>query len=71
MTDAQQYMFEYLIEEFHRFPKIRVRVVPHADDAGVTVRTESREYFFPFEWAERNAFSEVDRLVRRIKDLVT
>ena len=68
MTDAQQYLLDYLIEEFQRHPNVRVRVVPRSENEGVTVRTEAREYFFPFEWAILNSFVEVDRLVRRIKE---
>lgn len=67
MNESRQYLFDYLEEEFSRHPQIRVRVVPASDEDGITVRDESREYFFPFEWAETRRFDEVVRLVRKIK----
>ncbi|MBI3544806.1 MAG: hypothetical protein HY075_16160 [Deltaproteobacteria bacterium] len=68
--EARQYLLDYLVEEFSRYPTVRVRVVPHSEERGVLVRTETREYFFPFEWAERHAFGEVEKQVRVIKDLL-
>lgn len=68
--EHKQYLLDYLQEEFSRTPDIRVRVVPHKDDTGVTVRTEAREYFFPFEWAETGTFGKVEELVGRIKNLL-
>jgi len=83
MTSPQrQYLLDYLAEEFREFPDVRVRQAPSkryegpdgsaevADSPGVFVRTEAREYFFPYEWAEPGQFSEVARLVRVIKDVL-
>jgi hypothetical protein len=70
MEPAHQYLLEYLEEEFSRYPQVRVRIVPHKEAAGVTVRTEAREYFFPAQWAEIKAFNQVERLVARIKNLL-
>lgn len=69
MTQARQYLLDYLEEEFSRQPSIRVRVVPLSEDEGVTVRTQSREYFFPFEWADKRRFDEINRLVKKIQEL--
>ena len=66
-NEARQYLFDYLEEEFSRYPEIRVRVVPASEEDGITVRSESREYFFPFQWAENKQFDEVAKLVRKIK----
>lgn len=67
--EARQYLIDYLEEEFRRDPYVRVRVVPMTEDNGVMVRTETREYFFPFAWAEQRQFGEVEALVRKIKDV--
>lgn len=70
-NDARhQYLVDYLTEEFSRHPMVRVRVVPHSEEWGVTVRTEAREYFFPFEWAESRDFAQVVALVQQIKDVI-
>lgn len=67
--EARQYLLDYLQEEFSREHFIRVRIVPMTKDDGIMVRTESREYFFPFEWAEQHRFDEVARLVSKIKEI--
>lgn len=67
---ARQYLFDYLIEEFERYEDVRVRALPNQKAPGVTVRTERREYFFPFQWAEEGNFSEVRELVAKIKELL-
>ena len=67
MEDSRQYLFDYLEEEFQNSPHIRVRIVPSSEDSGVTVRTESREYFFPFSWIEQRSFSDIEKLVSVIK----
>lgn len=67
--EARQYLIDYLEEEFSRDPFVRVRVVPMTEDNGVMVRTETREYFFPFAWVEHRQFKEVEALVRKIKEV--
>lgn len=69
MNETRQYLLDYLAEEFSRDPDVRVRIVPASDDYGVTVRTEAREFFFPFEWAESKMFDKVEALVRHIKEI--
>lgn len=70
METSHQYLLEYLQEEFSRYPDVRVRVVPHSEEVGVTVRTEAREYFFPVEWAHVQHFHEVEFLVGKIKSIL-
>lgn len=70
--EEQQYLFDYLEEEFRGRSGVRVRVLPsNADTSGVTVRTESREYFFPFQWVHNKAFDEIEKLVKQIKEITS
>lgn len=66
-----QYLLDYLKEEFHRYPEARIRKVPGISDEhgeeGVTLKTESREYFFPISWMLPGQFKHVVQLVQRIK----
>ena len=70
---ARQYLVDYLEEEFRRHPQIRVRRLPadeNPENEGVPVKSESREYFFPFEWALPGRFGRVEALVRKIKEVI-
>jgi hypothetical protein len=62
-----QYLVDYLCEEFSRFEEVRVRVHSEDHEEGIQVRTASREYFFPMEWAYREDFTQVGKLVAEIK----
>lgn len=70
MNPRHQYLLDYLEEEFRRNPEIRVRVVPQEHEDGVLVRTESREYFFPFEWADEPGWPRVHAEVRKIREIL-
>ncbi len=71
---ARTYLLEYLRDEFKRFPEVRLRilpaaVIPSADrQDGISAKTESREYFFETQWMAGSRFSEIQALVRKIKD---
>lgn len=47
---------------------------PEANDLhrarGVQVNAESREYFFPIEWAKGRSRSSVDKVVQEIKEFL-
>lgn len=65
-----QYLVDYLQEEFSRSTyssEVRVRVHQEEREEGVLVRTSSREYFFPMEWAYREDFTQIHKLVAEIK----
>ena len=65
----RQYLVDYLAEEFSRDTSVRLRVMPVDGEEGVVVRTESREYFFPFAWADQGQFAEVVKLIHVIKQI--
>lgn len=62
-----QYLVDYLVEEFSAFDDVRIRVHTEDREEGVLLRTASREYFFPMEWAYREDFTRVRKLVAEIK----
>lgn len=66
-SPEEVYLVDYLKEEFRRRPEIRVRQMTHEGEEGVMVRTDAREYFFPFAWMRGGRFSEVIDQVRKIK----
>jgi hypothetical protein len=66
----EDYLEDYLVEEFRNFPQIRIRRVPQDHVDGILVRSEAREYFFPFEWMGPGRFKEVQAQVKKILDLL-
>ena len=70
MTPAEQYLIEYLQEEFSRLPQFRIVVKKQDGEPGVSVRSESREWFFPFEWSSGQGFKQVHRLVNQIREIL-
>lgn len=68
LSTREQYMLDYLTEEFSKQPEVRIREVVEDNERGVSVKTEAREYFFPFSWSESVPFREVYAQVQRIKD---
>ncbi len=69
MTVAEQYLIDYLKEEFRRHPAARIRVQKEDGEIGVTVKIGSREYFFPFEWSESGRFAKIREQVGRILEV--
>ena len=67
---ARQYLIDYLTEEFDLSRGYNVRVVALVEDECVMVRTETREYYFPFSWADHMDFTKVQNLVQKIKDFL-
>lgn len=72
---SRQYLFDYLIEEFRGFSEVRIRIPPQIPQTseeldGVSLKTETREYFFPTEWIENLQMDEVEKEVRRIKEVL-
>jgi hypothetical protein len=70
MTPAEEYLLDYLKEEFSRFPAIRVDVRKEEGEWGVMVRSESRQWFFPFDWSTGPGFKKVHQLVGQIRDIL-
>lgn len=70
MTPAEEYLLEYLQEEFSRFPEIRVGVRREDGEFGVLVRSESRQWFFPFEWSTGEGFKRVHWQVNQIREIL-
>lgn len=70
MTIAEQYLIDYLNEEFRRHPEVRIRVWREDHEEGVSVKTAAREYFFPFEWTERGHFKKIQEQVRQIQEIL-
>ena len=68
MQPSEQYLIEYLKDEFKRYPEIRLSVSAEDGVRGVSVRTKARTYFFPFEWSPGRGFREVQDLVRQIME---
>jgi hypothetical protein len=69
MTEIeQQYLLDYLREEFRKYPEVRLRVLREADEEGVMAKTESREYFFPTEWVRGKRFDLVAAEIRRMRE---
>ncbi len=62
---ARQYLEDYLREEFRNRSEVRIRVIFEDHLEGLSLKTESREYFFPFEWAN-GGFARVRAEVQRI-----
>jgi hypothetical protein len=67
MEDPQQYLLDYLEEEFRNHPEVRVRRTPWQKNEGVMLRTEAREYFFPADWIAERRYDKVRELVREVK----
>jgi hypothetical protein len=70
MTPAEQYLLDYLIDEFRKNPEVRIKAFDENQERGVIVRTEAREYFFPYAWMEKNQFSRVQKQVQKIREVV-
>lgn len=70
MKTSKQYLYDYLQDEFRKYPEVRVRIVPYQEEDGISVKTEAREYFFETAWAEASRFDRVNELVQRIKDVL-
>jgi hypothetical protein len=67
----EEYLVEYLREEFGRFEQIRVQIRKEDGERGVLVRSESRQWFFPFDWANPGqGFKKVHVLVRQIREIL-
>jgi hypothetical protein len=67
MEANEQYLVEYLREEFSRHPDVRIRIISEDHEVGVSLKTSSREYFFPLEWAHQQDFKQVRELVKEIR----
>jgi hypothetical protein len=65
---ARQYLFDFLQDEFGKYPEVRIRMMPENHEDGVMVRTESREYFFPTDWMQGMQMQKVREEIRRLKD---
>lgn len=70
LEDPRQYLFDFLQEEFERLPQVRLRIVPLAQDDGVSAKTPAREYFFETDWIRYRRFGEVRALVEKIKEVL-
>jgi hypothetical protein len=67
----EQYLVDYLQEEFGKNPKLRLRILKEDKERGVVVKSPSREYFFPFSWAMNpDLFKNVRAQVQEILDKV-
>ena len=71
MTPAEAYLFDYLQEEFSRFPEIRVGIRTEDGESGVLVRSESRQWFFPYDWSNGEGFKKIHEQVSKIRELLT
>lgn len=67
MEASEQYLLEYLREEFRRHPEVRIRIISEDHEPGVSLKTSAREYFFPLEWAHQQDFKNVTQLVKEIR----
>jgi hypothetical protein len=67
MDPSEQYLIEYLREEFRQHPEVRIRPILEDHEPGISLKTASREYFFPMEWAHRQDFKNVRDLVREVR----
>jgi hypothetical protein len=70
MTPAEEYLLDYLKDEFRRFSEIRVDVRKEDGEWGIIVRSESRQWFFPYEWASAQGFKKVHALAAQIRELM-
>lgn len=69
MEPSEQYLMDYLAEEFREHPRVRIRSMLEDNERGISVKTESRTYFFPYEWTAKGQFKKVQDLVRIIKEV--
>lgn len=67
---ARQYLLDYLKEEFGRRHDVRIRFADPNEGDGVLVRTEAREYLFETAWVLGRKMSEVEKLARKIKEVL-
>lgn len=67
LEHAGVYLLEYLKDEFRRYPEVRIRQTPEDKEVGITVKTESRDYFFPVEWMRNKRFDQITKEIARIK----
>ena len=70
IEDPRQYLLDWLSEEFSRYPEVRVRLRPPQESDGVSVKTESREYFFETEWVRARQFDEIQKLAIKIREFL-
>ena len=64
---ARQYLLDYLHDEFHKFPEVRLRIMTESHVDGVMAKTESRETFFPTEWIQNMRQDLIQGEVHRLK----
>lgn len=67
MEASEQYLIDYLREEFSRNPEVRIRKISEDHEPGISIKTAQREYFFPMEWAHRQDFKSVKELVKEVR----
>jgi hypothetical protein len=67
MDISEQYLMDYLREEFRRHPEVRIRPILEEHEPGISLKTSSREYFFPLEWAHRQDFNSVRELIKQVR----
>jgi hypothetical protein len=65
----EEYLYEYLQEEFRKFSEIRIQIRKEDGERGILVRSEARQWFFPFEWASGHGFKEVHQQVAKIREI--
>jgi len=63
----EEYLYEYLQEEFRKFSQVRIQIRKEDGERGVMVRTESRQWFFPFDWSSGQGFKKVHQQVSQIR----
>lgn len=64
---SEQYLMDYLREEFSRNSDVRIRRILEDHEPGVSLKTSQREYFFPMEWAHRQDYKSVKELIKEIR----
>ncbi len=64
------YLQEFLNDEFRGYANVRLRSMIDGQQDGISLKTESREYFFPYEWADEPGFPQVRKLVAKIKTVL-
>ncbi len=70
IEDPRQYLLDWVEDEFRRYPQVRIRLRPLQERDGVTVRTETREYFFETDWVRERRYDQMNRLAAQIQNLL-
>lgn len=67
-TQELQYLHDFLKDEFYQYSQLSIRRSPSSRTPGVTVKSETREYFFDVQWVINKDFELIQSVAKDVKE---